>query len=157
MKIALIVDPAIHETLEKSKDAAKEKKEKKEEEEEEEAHPLQVLEDALEKYGNRVTFLNPDDQLLSKTVETLSSQQTQNYFHQPWFSSKEVAWSINVDGLVIIGPDANGFIPAGTEETVKIPFTIALGKVDITVTAGSQQETYSAFALGPFFLNMQEI
>ncbi|MHA1671990.1 MAG: hypothetical protein ACTSYI_00050 [Promethearchaeota archaeon] len=63
MKIALVVDPAILVTLEKNKDAGKEKKE---EEEEEEGHPLQVLEGALEKYGNRVTFLHPDDQLLSK-------------------------------------------------------------------------------------------
>ncbi|MHA1522173.1 MAG: hypothetical protein ACTSRK_18510 [Promethearchaeota archaeon] len=63
MKIALIVDPAIHETMEKEKDTAKDK------DEEDEKHPLQVLEEALEKYGNRVTFLHPDEQLLSKLLE----------------------------------------------------------------------------------------
>jgi PKD repeat protein len=67
-----------------------------------------------------------------------------------------VGWTISVDGLVFMGHDASGYITAGTEETVKIPFTLAFGKVDITVTAGSQHETYTAFALGPLFLNVQE-
>jgi len=66
-----------------------------------------------------------------------------------------VDWTISVDGFVLMGHDASGYITAGTEQIVKIPLTIALGKVDITVTAGSLQETYTAFALGPLFLNMQ--
>jgi PKD repeat protein len=66
-----------------------------------------------------------------------------------------VDWSISVDGFVLMGHDASGIITAGTEEVVKIPFTIAFGSVEITVTAGSLQEKYTAFALGPLFLNIQ--
>ena len=66
-------------------------------------------------------------------------------------------WTINVQGkFMIIGGEASGTIPAGTEETVQLPTTIALGKVTITVTANEIEKQYTAFALGPLFLNLKE-
>jgi len=65
-------------------------------------------------------------------------------------------WSINIDGFVFFGGDTSGIIPKDTEKTVKLPITFAFGKVDITVTADWIQETYSAFALGPFFFNIEK-
>jgi hypothetical protein len=41
------------------------------------------------------------------------------------------------------------------EQTVKIPLTLALGKTTVTVTAGSITQQYTAFALGPLFLNLK--
>jgi PKD repeat protein len=67
-----------------------------------------------------------------------------------------IDWSIKIDGIVLIGGNADGVIPSGTTDTVNIPFSFGFGAVDITITAGSQQKTYSALALGPFFLNIQE-
>jgi hypothetical protein len=66
-------------------------------------------------------------------------------------------WSINVAcNFMIIGGEASGTIEADTEETVKLPLTIALGKTDITVKASSITQQYTAFALGPFFLKLKE-
>jgi PKD repeat protein len=65
-----------------------------------------------------------------------------------------VGWSINIDGLIFIGGENSGTIQKNTEETVEIPFTIGFGKVDITITANNIQKTYTAFALGPIFLNL---
>jgi len=70
----------------------------------------------------------------------------------------ECHWSINVNGnFVLSGGEGSGIIAANTEETVRLPLTFAFGKVDITVTANSIQKQYTAFALGPLFLNVQEI
>jgi PKD repeat protein len=65
-------------------------------------------------------------------------------------------WTMNVNGLVFIGGEANGNIQANVKETVKIPLTFAFGKVDITVTADEIQKDYKAFAIGPFFLSVKE-
>ncbi len=65
-------------------------------------------------------------------------------------------WIINVNGLKFIGGKANGEIQANVQETVKLPFTFALGKVDITVTANEIQKDYTAFAIGPLFLSLKE-
>jgi PKD repeat protein len=66
-------------------------------------------------------------------------------------------WTINVDGkYVLSGGEATGMIPANTQETVILPLTIAIGKVTITVTANVIQKQYTAFAIGPFFLNFEE-
>jgi PKD repeat protein len=66
-------------------------------------------------------------------------------------------WNININGKTIIfGGEANGVIPANSEETVRLPLTIAFGKVDIEIIANEIQKKYTAFALGPFFLNVQE-
>jgi PKD repeat protein len=65
-------------------------------------------------------------------------------------------WSINVDGkYVFSGGEASGTIPANMEQTVKLPLTIALGKVTVTVKASSITQQYTAFALGPLFLNLK--
>ncbi|MEA3458550.1 MAG: hypothetical protein U9R21_07730, partial [Candidatus Thermoplasmatota archaeon] len=68
----------------------------------------------------------------------------------------DVDWTITVDGTVFIGDEASGTIDANVEEVVELPFTFGIGKVDITIIANEVQETYSAFAIGPLFLNLQE-
>jgi hypothetical protein len=50
-----------------------------------------------------------------------------------------------------------GVIQANTEEIVKLPFTFAIGRVDIIITANEIHRNYSAFALGPIFLNVNEV
>jgi len=66
-------------------------------------------------------------------------------------------WAINVAcNFMLLGGEASGTIIANTEETVKLPLTIALGKTTVTVTAGNIKKQYTAFALGPFFLNLQQ-
>ena len=69
-------------------------------------------------------------------------------------SEEAVQWTIDVEGKVFFGGSASGTAQGVTQ--IKLPFTLGLGKVDITVTAGSQQEQYTAFMLGPFVLNVQE-
>ena len=54
------------------------------------------------------------------------------------------------------GGEASGIIKANIEETVILPLTFAFGKADIRVTAGNVQKQYTAFALGPLFLNLRE-
>jgi PKD repeat protein len=66
-----------------------------------------------------------------------------------------VDWSINVDGSVFFGGEASGTIPANLQASVKLPLTIGFGKVDITVRANDITDTYSAFMIGPFVLNLQ--
>ena len=70
-------------------------------------------------------------------------------------SEEPVDWSIDVDGTVLFGGHASGTTQANTE-TVKLPFTFGLGSVDITITAGSVQEHYTATMIGPFVLRLQE-
>ena len=52
--------------------------------------------------------------------------------------------------------EASGIIEANTEETVKLPTAFAFGKVQITINANEIQKQYTAFALGPLFLNLKE-
>jgi len=67
-------------------------------------------------------------------------------------------WLINVAcNFKLLGGEASGTIKADTEETVKLPLTIAFGKATVTVTADDITQQYTAFALGPFFLNLQQI
>ena len=70
--------------------------------------------------------------------------------------SNPVEWSITVDGSVFFGGSDTGDLPAGVTETIKAPLTIGFGLVDITVSANEVTKEYSAFLLGPFFLNIQE-
>jgi uncharacterized repeat protein (TIGR01451 family) len=66
-------------------------------------------------------------------------------------------WTIKVKtNFILLGGEAGGTIQANTQETVKLPLTIAFGKVDITVTANEIHKDYTAFALGPLFLKVQE-
>ncbi len=67
-----------------------------------------------------------------------------------------VEWIITVDGSVFFGGSDTGDLPAGVTETIKAPLTIGFGLVDITVSANEVTKEYSAFLLGPFFLNIQE-
>lgn len=66
-------------------------------------------------------------------------------------------WLIKIQGdLIFSGEEASGTIKANTEETVKLPLTFAFGIADITVTIGDIKKQYTAFALGPLFLNLKE-
>jgi hypothetical protein len=67
------------------------------------------------------------------------------------------AWSITIDGIVFIGSQREGIIPANAIETVNIPFIIGFGMVDITVIADYQKKMVSAFILGPFVLSLKEV
>ncbi len=66
-------------------------------------------------------------------------------------------WEITVEGLVFFGAEKSGTIDAKTQETVKLGISIALGNVNIKIIAGTKQKQYTAFALGPFYLNVQEV
>jgi hypothetical protein len=67
-------------------------------------------------------------------------------------------WTINVDAnFMLLGGDGGGKIVANTQETVKLTLTLAFGNADIIVTANEIQKKYKAYALGPLFLNLQEI
>jgi len=67
-------------------------------------------------------------------------------------------WEINVEGKhVFSGGSKTGMIEPNKEITVDIGFSLAFGRVTITVTAEQEEKTFSAFALGPFYLNLKEI
>jgi PKD repeat protein len=68
-------------------------------------------------------------------------------------------WIIKINGnfILLSGGEASGTIELNTEETVKLLLAYAIGKVDITVTANEIQKQYTAFALGPLFLKLQEV
>ena len=69
---------------------------------------------------------------------------------------EQATWSISVEGRTFIGGSASGTIAPNTVKTVKLPFTLGFGKADITVTAGTKTQQYTAFMLGPFFLGLQQ-
>ena len=67
-------------------------------------------------------------------------------------------WIINVDAnFMLFGGEGYGKIVAHTQETVKLPLTLAFGNADIIVIANNIQKKYKAYAFGPLFLNLQEI
>jgi PKD repeat protein len=66
--------------------------------------------------------------------------------------SNPVTWSIDIEGLVILGGHASGTIQPGITETVRTPFTFGLGNVEITVTANGVTKQANALMLGPFVL-----
>jgi PKD repeat protein len=70
-------------------------------------------------------------------------------------SDTQVSWTIDVQGTVFMGGHAEGTAEGVTQ--ISLPFTIAIGSVNIEITAGTEMKKYSAFALGPIFLNLQEI
>ena len=65
-------------------------------------------------------------------------------------------WEITVEGIVFLGGEKSGTIYANTQETVRLGFSLAFGNVDIIVKAANIDKEYTAFALGPFFLNLKE-
>lgn len=69
-------------------------------------------------------------------------------------SDNQVSWSINLNGNVFFGGHTSGIAKGST--TIKLPFSIGLGPVDIAITAGSTQKQYTAFMLGPFLFNIVE-
>jgi PKD repeat protein len=66
-------------------------------------------------------------------------------------------WEITVEGKVFLGGENSGTIDANTQETVKLGFSIAIGEVNIIVKAAGIQKEYTAFALGPLYLNLHEV
>jgi len=67
-----------------------------------------------------------------------------------------VDWTINIKGkFVFFGGYADGRMDANAIQTVKIPFALGLGKVDITVTANLVVEERTGFMLGPFILSVK--
>ena len=73
-------------------------------------------------------------------------------------TESDCAWEIIVDGkLVLFGGVKTGTIDINTEETVKQGFSLALGNVNVIVKAGTLEEEYTAFAIGPFYLNVKEV
>jgi len=69
-------------------------------------------------------------------------------------SDDQVSWAIDVEGIVLFGGHADGTAVGSTQ--VRLPFSLGFGKVDITITAGSVQEQYTATMIGPFLFNLQE-
>ncbi|HEC94877.1 MAG TPA: PKD domain-containing protein, partial [Thermoplasmatales archaeon] len=67
-----------------------------------------------------------------------------------------VDWTITLRGRVFLGGQSSGTIPANTAETVKMPFSLGIGRVDITVTANHVTKEAEAFMLGPLILNLKE-
>ena len=66
-----------------------------------------------------------------------------------------VEWSINVEGKFIFhGGSDSGTIDANGVQTVKLPFSLGFGRVDITITADNVVETRSGFMIGPFILGL---
>ena len=66
-------------------------------------------------------------------------------------------WEITVEGKVFLGGENSGTIDANTQDTVRLGFSLAIGKVSITVKAGDIEKEYTAFALGPLYFNLQEV
>jgi len=67
-----------------------------------------------------------------------------------------VDWAISIEGkYVFYGGYADGRIDANAIQTVKIPFSLGIGKVDITVTANLVVEERTGFMLGPFILSVK--
>jgi parallel beta-helix repeat protein len=70
--------------------------------------------------------------------------------------SEEINWSIAITGKLLFGnPSASGTIDAYGIQTVKTPFTLGFGKVEIIITAGSITEKRTAFMIGPYVWNIQ--
>ena len=101
------------------------------------------------------------------TVITVEEQEEEAVIGEIWggFGVKTtidagdspVSWSIEVNGRIFLGGYASGSIAAHATETVKLPFSLGIGRVDITVTANDVVEERSAFMLGPFVLSVKEV
>ena len=81
------------------------------------------------------------------------------HYHCIKAEDETVDWtiSISIDGRVFMGGQASGTIAAGSIQTVKLPFSLGIGMVDITVTANSVTKEATAFMLGPLVLSLKEI
>lgn len=66
----------------------------------------------------------------------------------------DLPWSISVDGFILLGKEKSGTIatlPPGQSTTVNL-IPIGIGPATITATAGSVQDTVSAFIIGPIVI-----
>jgi PKD repeat protein len=67
-----------------------------------------------------------------------------------------VDWTITIDGTYVFGQtSSSGIVDANAETIIKAPFTLGIGNVDITITANSLIEEYTALMIGPFVLGLQ--
>ena len=68
----------------------------------------------------------------------------------------DMSWSILIDGLVLLGEKTGTIatLPVGGTETIKSGFSLGVGPVTITVTAGGATRTASGFMLGPLILGV---
>lgn len=71
-------------------------------------------------------------------------------------TSEPVTWSIETEGIILLGGEAQGEIPIDTSQKVKLPLTFGLGRVAITITANDLTKHYTALMLGPLFLSLTE-
>jgi len=71
-------------------------------------------------------------------------------------SGSQVPWSIKIDGLVLYGGYASGTTATQGITQIKLPMTIAIGKVDIRVTVGSTEKLFTAVMVGPIVVHVRE-
>ena len=69
-------------------------------------------------------------------------------------SDEPVSWAIDVEGTVFFGGHAEGTAEGSTQ--IRLPFSLGFGSVDVSITAGSAQEQYTATMIGPFLFNLQD-
>jgi hypothetical protein len=79
------------------------------------------------------------------------------FFHlQILTGDSTVNWKITIQGLVFFTKEQEGFIEPLTKKTIRFPFTLGLGPVDIMVTINDEVYVYSACMMGPFFFYVQK-
>jgi PKD repeat protein len=62
-----------------------------------------------------------------------------------------IDWSVTVNGkYIFMGGEATGHIQANAIETIKTPFTFAIGTCDVTIIAGTTTEQIEVLMIGPF-------
>jgi PKD repeat protein len=64
---------------------------------------------------------------------------------------------ITVNGRLWLGGATSYTIQKDTIQEISLPFTYGFGPMDIMITANTASKHYSAFLVGPFFLNLKEI
>lgn len=62
----------------------------------------------------------------------------------------QVNWTISIDGRVFLNNEGAGTIPAYDRATIRLPFTLGFGYVNITIAANSIIEMRRALMMGPF-------
>jgi hypothetical protein len=71
--------------------------------------------------------------------------------------AENVAWTIELDGLVFLGATAEGTITtlaAGDSTEISTGLVLGIGPADVTVTASGSSATASGFVLGPFVIGL---
>jgi surface-anchored protein len=64
---------------------------------------------------------------------------------------------ITVNGRLWYGGKTSINIEKDTIQEISLPFTYGFGQIDIMIDVNTASKHYSAFLLGPFFLNLKEI